>query len=62
MNTKLIMSISAVTMAAVGAGLIFLPKDLAQLVGLDSNTATALILQVLGSLYCAFAMLNWMSR
>jgi len=62
MNTKLIMSISAVTMAAVGAGLVFLPKDLAQLVGLDSNTATALILQVLGSLYFAFAMLNWMSR
>lgn len=56
------MSISAVTMAAVGAGLIFLPKDLAQLAGVDPNTVTAIILQVLGSLYFAFAMLNWMSK
>lgn len=56
------MSISATLMAVLGAGLIFMPNNIAQYAGFDSNTATALILQVLGSLYFAFAMLNWMSK
>lgn len=62
MNTKLIMSISAAMMAVLGAGLIFMPHDLAQFVGVDSNDVTRIIFQVLGSLYFAFAMLNWMSK
>lgn len=62
MNTKLIMSISAVTMAVLGAGLIFMPNDLPLYAGFDSNGGTSLVFQVLGSLYFAFAMLNWMSK
>lgn len=62
MNTKFIMTGSALIMGIFGATLIFLPDDLAGYVGISSGGFPPIILQILGSLYFAFAMLNWMGK
>ncbi len=63
MNTKLLMTISALTMGITGIILSFLPHELLNY--LSSTTGTvldALILQILGALYFAFAMVNWTAK
>jgi hypothetical protein len=61
MNTKLIMTASAFALAAIGLSLTFLATEIAGYF-LGTSTAFQLIIQVLGALYCAFAMLNWMAK
>ncbi len=62
MNTKLIMTISAIILAAIGISLIFLPDEIAGFIGIGSSKTFQLILQLLGALFFAFAMLNWMAK
>ena len=69
MNTKFILTISALLLGTAGTFLIFFPAealgytavDLSQLSGLAISTLVYL-LQLLGALYFAFALLNWMAR
>jgi hypothetical protein len=60
MNTKLIMSASAIAMGITGISLTFLPEEVAIAIG--TTTESKIILQTLGALYFGFAMLNWMSK
>ncbi|WP_239023038.1 hypothetical protein [Pontibacter mangrovi] len=60
MNTKLLMTISAVTMGMAGLVLSFLPQEVAS--GLGVPEAAAVVLQVLGALYFGFAMINWTAK
>jgi len=60
MNTKFIMSASAIAMALVGICLIFLPEEVAMVIGWTGNGK--IILQIAGALYFGFAMVNWMSK
>jgi len=65
MNTKLLMILSAVLMGAVGVVLTFAPQEVLTSLDLQAVPATnlgALLLQVLGALYFAFAMVNWTSK
>jgi hypothetical protein len=62
MNTKLIMTLSAVTMAVIGIGLTFFPAEILQGLAVGSSTPLLIILQLLGALYFGFAMLNWMTK
>jgi Na+-driven multidrug efflux pump len=63
MNTKLLMTISALTMGVAGIALSFLPHELLSYLGPTSETnLEPLILQILGALYFAFAMVNWTSK
>ena len=62
MNTRLIMVLSAVFLAAIGIGLSFLPKEIAGFIGINDSKILQLILQLMGALYLAFAMLNWMAK
>ena len=62
MNTKLLMASSAIFLAALGLCLIFLPTEIMNYFLLPSTSLTELFLQVLGSLYFAFALLNWMAK
>jgi hypothetical protein len=62
MNTKLIMILSSVFLAVIGISLTFLPNEIADLTGLGSSKTLHLMLQILGALYFAFAMLNWMAK
>ena len=63
MNTKLLMTISALTMGVAGIGLSFLPNELLNY--LSSTTPTILdplVLQILGAIYFGFAMVNWTAK
>jgi hypothetical protein len=56
------MTISALLMAVSGSVLVFIPGDLLKYTGADFNGGSLLILQILGGLYFAFAMLNWTAK
>ena len=60
MNTKLVMTLSAILMGLGGIGLSFLPNELATY--MDWKESNSIILQILGALYFGFAMANWMSK
>jgi hypothetical protein len=61
-NTKLIMTLSAISLAAIGIALTFCPIEFGAMIGLGSSVNFQLILQLLGALYFGFAMLNWMAK
>jgi hypothetical protein len=60
MNTKLIMSASALLMGSTGILLTFLPQETAGAIGWANGST--IVLQLVGALYFGFAMLNWMSK
>lgn len=63
MNTKLLMTLSALIMGLAGITLSFLPHELLDYLGKTTDTGLdPLILQVLGALYFAFAMVNWTAK
>lgn len=62
MNTKFLMAVSAVVMALLGIITSFFPQEILNGVNVESTGLLPLLLQVLGALYIAFAMMNWMMR
>jgi len=62
MNTKLLMVSSSIFMGFLGILFVFLPQEVLSFIGLKSNGMAPLFIQVLGALYFAFAMINWMVR
>tara|TARA_B100000700_G_scaffold278033_1_gene325855 strand:- start:50 stop:415 length:366 start_codon:yes stop_codon:yes gene_type:complete len=49
-------------LALIGISLIFLPKEILDYFELSASDTLELLMQITGSLYFAFAMLNWMSK
>lgn len=62
MNTKVIMTSSALLLAFTGVSLTFLPTEFATYIGTEATITSQLMMQMLGALYFAFAMLNWMAK
>lgn len=62
MNTKTIMSTSAIFMGFIGAVLSFLPNEIADYLSVEPNNITILFLKILSALYLGFGMLNWMAK
>lgn len=62
MNTKLIMVLSAIFLALIGLSFTFFGAEIAIFTGTGLSKTFVLILQLLGALYFAFAMLNWMAK
>lgn len=62
MQTKIMMSLSAAVLAALGIALTFLPEELTLYLGAEPDRLFVLVLQVVGALYAGFAMLNWMNK
>lgn len=62
MNTKFLMSACSIFLGISGLALTFLPEEIAEYLNGDINQTSILILQILGSLYLGFAMLNWMTK
>ena len=62
MNTKLIMTASALFLAVLGISLTFLPREIAGVTGISSAKTFQLMLQIMGALYFSFAMINWMAK
>jgi hypothetical protein len=59
-NTKIVMSLSAVLLGVPGLLFIFLPQEIATYLGwLDTNP---ILYQLLGSLYFSFALVNWTAK
>ncbi|HEX9980955.1 MAG TPA: hypothetical protein VGB50_10380 [Flavobacterium sp.] len=61
MNTKVILSAAATVLGMSGLALTFMPSETGEFL-FTELVASPLILQVLGALYFAFAMLNWMLK
>jgi hypothetical protein len=62
MNTKIVMTASSIALASAGILLTFMPDEILKYFNLDATSPLLLLLQILGALYFAFALLNWMSR
>jgi hypothetical protein len=62
MNTKIVMTASSVTLGIAGVALTFAPNVLLKHMGFHDNIILVYLLQIIGSLYFAFAMLNWMTK
>ena len=62
MNTKILMTASALFLGIIGIVLSFLPKEIVDYLNIDTNVITILFLQILGSLYLGFGILNWMAK
>jgi hypothetical protein len=62
MNTKLIMTSTALLYATISIGLIFAPDEIMRLFGINDSVGLSLIVQLLGAAYFGFAMLNWMAK
>ena len=62
MNTKSLMTLSAMILALIGISLIFLPNEILDYIELGVSDTLQLLMQIIGSLYFALAILNWMSK
>jgi energy-converting hydrogenase Eha subunit C len=59
MNTKLLMSTSAIVLGVIGIILTFMPQEISQMLLVIGSP---ILFQLLGALYFAFAMLNWTAK
>lgn len=62
MNTKIIMTSSAILLAAIGILFSFLPNEVMEHLNVESTTITTLFFNILSALYLGFALLNWMAK
>lgn len=61
-TSKIVLGSSAIILAASGLALTFFPDELAENINLPDDASVKLLIQTIGAMYFAFAMLNWMSR
>jgi len=62
MKTKLLLSASAIVMAALGVVATFGPQETLVALGSTPEGLVVLLVQVMGALYLGFGLVNWMSR
>ncbi|HEY3369413.1 MAG TPA: hypothetical protein VGK10_01115 [Prolixibacteraceae bacterium] len=62
MNTKLLMTSSAVTLGLAGVILTFMPEEILSYSGMEASKLLELMVQIVGALYFGFSMLNWMTK
>lgn len=62
MNTKLLMTISAVKLVSVGVLCSFLPNEILQFMGVNDTGILPLIIQIVGAIYFGFGFLNWTAK
>jgi len=60
--TKLTMSASAIALGTAGIIMTFVPEAVLGYFSLEMSRMLVLLVQILGALYFAFGMLNWMSK
>ena len=56
------MTLSAMILALIGISLILLPNEILDYLELSVSDTLELLMQIIGSFYFAFAILNWMSK
>ena len=62
MNTKILLTVSAVFLGLIGIGLSFLPEEIVAYLNISYNPMATLLLQLLGALYLGFGIMNWMAK
>jgi len=62
LNTKILLTASAILLGIIGIGLSFLPAEILNVLHLKTSQTSALIMQLLGALYLGFGMMNWMAK
>lgn len=62
MNTKLLLSISAIVLGIAGIAASFAPQELLRAAHVTAVAPMPLLVQLLGALWFAFAMVNWTAR
>lgn len=62
MNTKLIMTLSAVFLYSFGILFTFAPDVILAYLNLEPILLNEFLLQIVGALYFGFGMLNWMNK
>jgi hypothetical protein len=62
MNTKILMTATALYLGIIGFGLTFLPQEIAGFFNTETNHTFILTLQIFGSLYLGFGMMNWIAK
>ena len=62
MNTKLLMTASAFIMGALGIIASFMPVEILQALEQTPTPTLTLVVQITGSLYFGFALINWMAK
>ncbi|MFY0689236.1 MAG: hypothetical protein JXQ90_18845 [Cyclobacteriaceae bacterium] len=62
MNTRILMSTSAIWNGIVGAGFLFVSAEIMALIDIQTNQAMELIMQAFGAALLGWAMLNWMAK
>ena len=62
MNTKILMTASALILGAIGLIFTFAPDICLEYLEIPKSVVSLLLGQVLGGLYFGFAMLNWMVK
>ena len=62
MNTKILMTSSAIFLAIIGIIFSFLPHEIAVYFNVELNTITILFLNIISALYLGFGILNWMAK
>ncbi|RZK56339.1 MAG: hypothetical protein EOO91_12325 [Pedobacter sp.] len=62
MNTKILMTVSSITMLVIGVVCSFLPNEILKSIGVDDAGILPLIIQILGAIYFGFGFLNWTAK
>ncbi len=62
MNTKILMIVSSVLLLAAGIIITFLPQEILAQFTVQPNQELTMTLQILGALYFAFGMVNWLAK
>jgi hypothetical protein len=62
MNTKILMTSSALFLAIIGILLSFLPYEIVDYLNIESNIITILLIKILSALYLSFGILNVMAK
>lgn len=62
MHSRILMTVSAIVLGAVGIVLNFAPQEIAAWAGFSGMPLAALALQLMAGLYLGMGVLNWMSR
>jgi hypothetical protein len=62
MNTKILMTTSAIFLAIIGLLFSFLPNEIMGYLNVQPNIIIFLFLKILSGLYLGFGILNWMAK
>ena len=62
MNTKILMTSSALFLGIIGILLSFLPNEIVEYLNVKPNIITILFLKIMSALYLSFGILNWMAK